>query len=427
MMKQFKCNKKMGILFCGLCFSAGSVAQSQSSDTGRVAVLEQKTASVENQIEKLQRFKVSGYIQAQYQFGEENASLKVGTANENPQKAFHRMGIRRGRIKFAYENNIASGVFQLDITEKGVGFKDAYFSVKEPWLKTFSLKAGIFDRPFGYEISYSSSRRESPERSTVFQTLFPDERDLGLMLCIQAPNTSAWHFLKLEAGLFAGNGIKQETDSRKDFIAHLSLEKKAGKILTLGGGLSCYDGSVYQGSDNLFTMKEKSFVRDSIDNKGKFAKRRYFGIDARISLKTVIGTTQVRGEYLMGQQPSSDKSSKSPNASALPTHDTYIRHFRGWYVLLVQDIWKLPLSVVAKYDVYNPNSKIAGDEIGLQNTSSVDLAQSTFGVGLLWNATKDIRLQAYYELNENEKSQNVSGYEKDRKDNVFTIRLQYKF
>ena len=426
-MKHVKLSRKLIILFCGLCLSATIFAQSQQSDTSRIGILEGQTSDLENTIKKLQRFKVSGYIQAQYQYGEKDASLKVGAGNENAEKSFHRIGIRRGRIKFAYEGNIALGVFQLDITEKGVGIKDAYFSIKDPWIKTFSLKAGVFDRPFGYEISYSSSRRESPERSTVFQTLFPDERDLGLMLTIQAPNTSAWNFLKLEAGLFAGNGIKLETDNRKDFITHLSAEKKIGKSVILGGGFSYYNGGVYQGSDNVYTMEEKSFVIDSINNKGKFARRQYFGIDARISVKSIIGTTQLRGEYIMGQQPGSDKSSKSPNASTLPTNDTYIRNFRGWYIMFIQDIWKLPISVVAKYDMYNPNYKITGDEIGLNNTTSADLAQSTLGLGLLWNATKDIRLQAYYEFNTNEKSQNVSGYEKDRKNNVFTFRLQYKF
>lgn len=426
-MKHVTLNKKVITFICGLFLSATIFAQSPQSDTSRVQTLEQKTSDVESSVRKLQRFKVSGYVQAQYQFGEKDAALKVGSANENSENAFHRIGIRRGRIKFAYENEIASGVFQLDLTEKGVGVKDAYLSIQDPWLNTFSLKAGIFDRPFGYEISYSSSRRESPERSTVFQTLFPDERDLGLMLTVQAPETSAWHFLKLEAGLFAGNGIKQETDNRKDFITHLSAEKKVGKSVTLGGGLSYYNGGVYQGSDRVFTIDENFFVVDSINNKGNFAKRQYFGIDARISIKSVIGTTQLRGEYLFGQQPGSDKSSKSPNASTLPTHNTYIRNFNGWYVMLVQDIGKLPLSVVAKYDVYNPNTQIIGNEIGLNNSTSADLAQSTLGVGLLWNATKDIRLQAYYEFNQNEKSQNISGYEKDKKNNVFTLRLQYKF
>lgn len=218
-------------------------AQNEKDLIERIEKLEKKNEEQNNALKKLKKLKVFGYIQGQYQWGEEDALLKVGSANENPEKAFNRLGIRRGRIKFVYEEGIATGVFQLDITEKGVGFKDAYLSIKEPWSKTNTLRIGVFDRPFGNEINYSSSRRESPERSTVFQTLFPEERDLGAMITLQAAKTSPLNIFKLEAGLFAGNGIKQETDNRKDFIGHLSVAKVL-KNIQLGGGVSYYNGGV---------------------------------------------------------------------------------------------------------------------------------------------------------------------------------------
>ncbi|MCD7916396.1 MAG: hypothetical protein LUG96_14820 [Tannerellaceae bacterium] len=178
---------KAKLLFLGLasiCFSTVSL-HAQELELTEMEELQQKTELLEDAIISLKKLKVSGYIQTQYQYGQKDASLKVGSANENMEDAFNRIGIRRGRIKFTYEEGIASGVFQLDITEKGVSFKDAYLNVKDPWVGTNALRAGVFDRPFGYEISYSSSRRESPECSTVFQTLFPDERDLGAMLILQ--------------------------------------------------------------------------------------------------------------------------------------------------------------------------------------------------------------------------------------------------
>ena len=372
--------------------------------------------------------KISGYIQTQYQYGEKEATLKVGGANENPDESFDRFGVRRGRVKFSYEEGLASGIFQLDITEKGVGLKDACLQIKDPFGGTNSLKTGVFDRPFGYEISYSSSLRESPERSTVFQKLFPDERDLGGMLTLKAPKNSPWNILKLEAGLFAGNGIRPEIDSKKDFIGHLSVNKKIGKNLNLSGGVSYYNGGVYQGSEKIYTMDGTGFaVNDNADNKGKYAKREYVGTDAQFSVTGVAGMTQIRGEYLFGEQPGTASSNDSPKFTALPTNDTYIRDFNGGYVMLVQDLGKLPLSAVLKYDWYDPNKKVSGDEIGQNDTSKADLSQNTIGFGVLWRATDAIRVQAYYEINSNEKSENVSGYNNDRKDNVFTLRLQYKF
>ncbi|MDF9829713.1 porin [Parabacteroides sp. PF5-6] len=376
----------------------------------------------------LKNLTVSGYIQGQYQYGQQDASLKVGGANEDPDDSFSRIGIRRGRLKVVYEEGIASGVFQIDLTEKGIGFKDVYVNVKDPWLKTNALRAGIFDRPFGYEISYSSSRRESPERSTVFQTLFPEERDLGAMLILQPAQSSPFHFLKLEAGWFAGNGIKQETDNKRDFIGHLSATKRFTNGVAFGLGVSHYNGSVYQGTENVYRMSGDGFVLNThTSHTGKFAKREYYGLDAQVSVNSILGKSQLRGEYLFGQQPGTAVGTQSPNSSALPVTDTYIRDFQGGYIFFVQDLGQTPFGAVLKYDWYDPNTKVSGDQVGRKDTTRADLAQSTWGVGGLWHITSALRLQAYYEFNQNEKTSALEGMNQDLDDNVFTLRIQYKF
>lgn len=421
--------KKTTMILCGLMV-VGLSASAQETALSRLEELEQRTQAIEDEVTKQKRLKVSGYIQTQWQWGEEAASLKVGSANEDKEKSFNRFGIRRGRIKFTYEQGIASGVFQLDITEKDVKFKDAYLNMKDPWVGSMALRGGIFDRPFGNEISYSSSKRESPERSTVFQTLFPDERDLGVMMVLQAPKTSPWSILKLEAGLFAGNGIKPDTDSKKDFIGHLSLSKTIGNSVSFGLGASYYNGKVFQTTQNVYTVKDKSFVLDDTEtNKGKFAKREYIGFDAQFSVSSILGLTQLRGEYLFGQQPGIDKSSKSPNYSSLPeADDTYIRDFSGWYVILVQDIGRSPFSAVLKYDSYDPNTKISGDNVDSdRGFTKTDLSQNTFGFGALWKINSALTLQAFHEINRNEKSVNIEGMDKDLNNDVFTLRMQYKF
>jgi hypothetical protein len=374
-----------------------------------------------------QQLKLSGYVQAQYQQGEKDAKLKVGAPNENPEKSFDRIGFRRGRIKATYEEGIVTGVLQLDFTEKGLGIKDIYLNLKEPWLHALNLQVGVFNRPFGHEISYSSSRRESPERSAVVQTLFPEERDLGAMLVLQAPSTSPWSLLKLEAGWFAGNGIKQETDSKQDFIGHLSVSKTIGSDGKISGGVSYYNGNVYQGTEKIFTANGKTFtLNENTSNIGLFAKREYLGADVQFSMISHWGMTQLRAEYLLGQQPGVSGNSQSPNKSTLSVEDTYIRKFTGGYVIFVQDIGRLPFSAILKYDWYDPNSKVSGDEIGINGTSPADLSQNTGGFGALWRINNSFRLQAFYEINKMEASTNLAGVN-DRKDNVFTLRLQYKF
>lgn len=399
----------------------------QKADQDVIDVLQERLEAIEADVARSGKFKISGYIQGQYQWGQEAASLKVGSDNESEDEAFSRVGIRRGRIKFVYEENIVSGVFQLDITENGVGIKDAYLNIKNPWFESMALRAGVFDRPFGFEIGYSSSRRESPERSAVFQTLFPQERDLGAMLILQAPESSPWSLLKLETGLFAGNGIKKEIDSKRDFIGHFSASKSMDRV-SFGAGISYYNGKVYQGTEKVYTMDKNGFELDEKSaNKGDYAKREYIGFEGRFSISGMLGLTQLRGEYIFGKQPGTKNSSKSPNSSSLPADDMYLRDFNGGYIMLIQDIGRFPFAVIGKYDWFDPNTKVSGNDTGQNGTTKTDLSQNTVGFGALWNINKSLRLQAFYEINKNEKTIHIEGWESDRKDDVFTLRLQCRF
>jgi len=401
--------------------------------TVRVDSLEEQTATLDKLIKGLSKFKISSYIQGQYQYGQQDASLKVGDSNENPDKGFNRIGIRRGRLKVEYNDGIGTGAIQIDANEKGVSFRDLYIGIKDPWLKRNQLMAGIFNRPFGYEVSYSTGNLESPERATVIQYFFPDERDVGAMLTLRTPMTSPLYFMRLDAGLFAGNSINRETDNRKDFIGRFSAEKKAGKWGKWGAGFSYYNGSVYNPTIEVYEMRDKRFIRIDKGKTGTFMKREYFGLDGQLSLYTEMGTTTLRAEALFGTQPGIATNSRSPNSGTRPTdlpeNALYERPFLGYFFYFIQDIGTSPFSVVLKYDAYDPNTKVKKDEIGIDGsyTTKTDLSQYTVGIGALYSFNRHIRLQAYYEINKNETSQLINGYESDRKDNVLTVRLQYKF
>jgi len=420
--------------------------------------LEQRTTAVEESVRILKKLKVSGYIQAQYQYAETDADgINFKLANrsnvyeQENLESYGRFGIRRGRVKFTYEEGIASGVIQIDVTEKGISsdrnvvtFKDVYLNIKDPWIGTCAFRAGVFDRPFGHEIAYSSSRRESPERARIIQSLFPDERDLGAMLILQAPKTSPWNILKLEAGMFAGNGIKPQFTSHMDFIGHLSVTKVIGSDITIGGGVSLYAGGVFQNDSSVYVMKDDKFVLDNktADNIGKYAKRQYIGFDAQFGATTAAGLTQLRGEYIFGEHPGNKDGAYDFKFNGLPPADVpvYMRKIAGGYVILTQDLGKLPLTAIVKYDWYNPNTEVAGNDIAASDskTTKGDITMTTVGMGLMWRINPALRLTAYYDMVNNETTENLKdtqvdgkitkyGWEGNRKDNVFTLRLQYKF
>lgn len=399
----------------------------------RVDSLAKEVTTLDKVVQKLSKFKVSAYIQGQFQYGQEDATLKVGDKNEHMDKGFNRIGIRRGRLKFEYNDGIGTGAVQLEANDKGVSFRDLYIGIKDPWTKRNQLMAGVFNRPFGHEVGYSTSGLESPERATIIQYFFPDERDLGAMLTLRAKETSPLNFLRLDAGLFAGNSINRETDSRKDFIGRLGADKPISNWGKWGLGVSYYNGSVYNPTTTAYELQGKQFVEIDKGETGTYMKREYIGMDAQLSFKSSWGSTTLRAEGLLGTQPGIAGSSRSPNVGTrpenLPENSLFKRPFIGYFFYFIHDIGSSPFSAVLKYDAYDPNTKLKGNQIGTQNsyTSKTDLSQSTIGIGGIYNFNKHIRLQAYYELNFNEKSPLVKGYEKNRKDDVVTVRLQYKF
>lgn len=404
---------------------------------------QESTADDEHQ--KSAKLKVTGYMQPEWQIGEEAASLHVGKQKQEDDQAelFNRVGIRRGRIKFFYDDGkLGSGGFQFNVIDKPglegaqLQIKELYLNVKAPWNKASSFQAGVFNRPFSFEVNYSTASLESPERSRIITSLLPDECDLGAMIVLTPDENSPLHFLTFQGGFFAGNGINPETDNRKDFIGQLVASKSIGRV-QLGLGVSYYNGGVYQTNDSVYAMNNGGFLLDvDAANKGDYAKREYFGFDAQLKFKSLLGMTELRGEYIFGTQPGTASSSCSPSRAKLPVHeDTYIRPFTGGYVMLIQNIGNSPFYTVVKYESYDPNSAVHGDDIGLNGsfTGMADIQYNTLGAGIYWQISPGIRTTLFYDMITNETSNLLSSvnyrndYAADRNDNVLTFRVQYKF
>jgi len=444
------------LLIASLLLVGSSMVKAQ--DLSEKEELDSKISTLENAVRLLQKFKVSGYIQAQYQYAQTDAdgnNFKLAKGRNAYEAAelsgFGRFGIRRGRIKFTYEEGIASGVVQIDVTDKGIDdngrnvvmFKDVYMQIKDPWTKTNLIKVGIFDRPFGYEIAYSSSRRESPERARIFQTLFPDERDMGVAITLQPAASSPLKIFKLEAGLFAGNGIKPQISNKMDFIGHLTVTKQVGFNTVISGGVSAYLGGIlHTGNPEIYEMTNNQWTMqsDAQSNIGKYAKRQYIGLDIQIHTMTPVGLTQLRGEYIFGEHAQNAAGSWNYKFTAIQSGPIYLRKINGGYVMFTQDLGTSPFTAALKYDWYNPNREISGNDIGATSATGVnDITKSNIGLGLYWRVNPALRLTAYYDIVGNETTNQLSdtkddsgkitayGWGEKRKADLFTLRLQYKF
>ena len=163
------------------------MAQTNSTDTlpqqvstlrDRINGFEDRITTAEGDLSKLTKIKLSGYIQAQY-FNYEQSS----------NYPYNNFMIRRARVKVTYEaTDGVAFVLEPDFQPGNFTIKNAYAQINEPWLKTFSLWAGKFDRP-NYEVEYSSSNLECLERSKVITTLYPDEKAIGFKLEVMPRKT----------------------------------------------------------------------------------------------------------------------------------------------------------------------------------------------------------------------------------------------
>ena len=432
----------------------GQDINSETTDT-----LTGTVAGIRQELDVLKRIKLSGYIQTQFQYGDSTGAGQYAGGSFAPGND-KRFNVRRGRIKFQYdtplnEKGISTSqyVLQFDVTERGLTVKDVYGKFTDPWSGWFSITAGVQNRPFGFEVPYSSNLRESPERGRMSQILFPGEREVGAMLTIQGPKLSNWNWLKLEAGYFNGNGAPgaggnvSDFDKKKDFIGHLSINKnnKNENIkYTLGaayysGGFRIDTVNVYNSSIDINGIRGFSIfsTKDQVKPIGygtrDYSKREYVGFDGAVNIDSKVGLTILRAEFISGKQPGSSSSTASPNSNTPITSDIYNRNFNGAYFYFVQSIMQSPWSVIVKYDWYDPNADVKGDEIGkvtsgsVKTSNSTDIKYTTIGLGAAFRWDADIKLTAYYDMVKNETSSNLSYFTKDVKDNVFTLRMQMKF
>jgi hypothetical protein len=474
--------------------AAAAASDAQAADAGEAPArlkgqldgLNESYLETKATVDKLAKLKISGYIQAQWQHADSNAIKSVAGGNF-PDLTNQRLQIRRGRLKAAYDAGTSKYIAELEILPSGVSLKDAEVILVEPWLKTFTLAGGIMDRPFGFEVGYSSSAHETPERSRMAQTIFPGEKDLGVKLDV-SPNESmgALSWFNLQAGLYTGtaggsapdravatstaktpvrdSALKavsskdsvvynaptgktapaangDEVDSTFDFIGRLGFKLPFNDInLSIDGGVSLYYGRNLSGNDTVYQMNG-SVLGVTAGNKFKTFVREAYGADLQLYYDLpVIGGFSLRGEYVQGTLPGTFASNKPYGTSGaavgadFPNSYMAVRSFNGWYATWVQNYGTKFQSVV-RYDMFDPNTEVEGDEITNASGNKLgaqDVAYGTLGLGLIYHWDSNLKFTAYYDRVANEEvastaTGGLAPFKEDLSDNVFTFRAQMKF
>jgi phosphate-selective porin len=372
---------------------------------GKINALDERVLVNEADLGKLNKIKVSGYVQAQWEsYGKD--LVKVNDPNNN----FY---IRRARIKFTYEAlDGVKFVIQPDFSTGNLSLKDAYAVVNIPKLKNFTLWAGQFNRP-DYEVEYSSSQREVLERSRVIRAIYPGEREIGIKLEYIGSTIPLKFQLMALNGNFTGSQAK-DVDSKKDLMGRMVYSVKlpgAGIGIDLGPNFY-YGGN--RAKTNPYIIQSNG-VADSI-NVGDYLGKKWVGGEIQI-FADFLGGMAIKGEFVSGLNSTASTIASTSTMAQKKADPNKLKSFTGYYIYLIKNIGPRN-QFAAKYDYYDPNTKLSGD------ASKNDVYYKTLTLAWQYYLNDNIRLSLNYEVPENETNATNT---KDLKDNTLGIRIQAKF
>lgn len=420
--------------------------------------------------------KISGYLQVNAEKTENQSGFYPNSYNPNDEAIQERIKIRRSRIKFKYGDSLSNLVLQGDFTNLGFTLKDAYISITDPWTKIVNLKAGVFNRP-NYEVEYTSSQRESPERSSITRALYPDERDLGFMITTSPNNSFTLQLagfnnsyrgtfkqtngpdFNSEPLYFMGRVTKTFQDKEIGLNINLGGHLRYGKFVTPKNATYVFNSqqviplikryNLYE-SNELAHSKEEFKELNILEPNTKL-NRAWYGLETQINWD-FLGGIKLNAEYIWGQDVDnfslSDTLSivslavktnpNNPNISdtsyIFNKNNGYVRtrNFNGFYIMLCKNINK-EFQIAVKYDEYNINS---GTDKSLINTEK-ELSLHTLGFGIHNLSFTNVRLTLWYDINRTSLSNNSIEPDPNKAikklmpthqpNNLLTFRVQYKF
>ena len=373
---------------------------------GKLNALDDRVLVNEADLAKLNKIKVSGYIQAQWEhYG---ADLEKTNGYNN---TFY---IRRARVKFTYEP--ADGVkfvLQPDFSTGNLALKDAYAVVNIPKLKNVTFWMGQMNRP-NYDVEYSSSSRELLERARVTTTIYPGEREIGAKLEYNGIKIPVLFQVMMMNGNFTGTQAK-DVDSRKDVMARFVYSVK---LPSAGVGID-FGANHYFGSNLAKTnkyVKNSDGTLDSLNNVWRYLDKHWTGGEVRI-YADVLGGLSIKGEYVAGINSVASTVASSATMAQKKASPNLYNNFAGYYITLVKNVGAKNQAVI-RYDYYDPNTKLSGD------AANNAINYKTWAFAWQHYLNDNIRITAQYTMPKNESN---ASNPSDLKDNLFTIRVQAKF
>jgi hypothetical protein len=388
--------------------------------SGKVEGMDESLAATKAIADKLNKIKVSGYVQGRFEYHADSAN---GVNAGGTRTTTTQFLVRRGRLKTVYEGTNAEYLLQIDATGSGVTLKDAEATFVDTWTPLgLRLTAGQFKWPFGYEVLQSSGDREMPERSLMIRRLFPGERDRGLRL------TGKAEWFRFALALVNGTGTQDATYPANDNNAFKDVVGRVGGDFGfLVGGLSGYIGrslgtkltttmpitGTDKNMDGAITPDELTIGAATTTAAYTRFRRMRVGADLQAYFDIPeVGGLALKGEFIYALE-------KNLSYGATAANKCLDVHSLGWIVTGVLNVGDY-VGLVARYDAYDPNfSKALDSSCTAQITTGQGDRVDTVGGGVLLYASGNVKGTFIYE--------HVAEQSNTKKNDVFTAQIQARF
>jgi hypothetical protein len=376
----------------------------------------------------------SAYVQGQYE-NHQDSQDQVSQSGQPLNK--NRFSVRRARASLMGEWEYAAGVLELDTnTTNGpqVDLRKAEASLQyrpdrsRPPLLMATL--GLFDVPFGYEVTEASRTRYFMEMTTAATAFFPGQADLGIRLA-GALGFFRWT-LAAQNGEPLGESssfVLTDPNDAKDVVFRFGFDTSPMKDLHLAGDCSAlrgrgfHAGTTATGSslqwhdlneDGLAEQSEITGVPGQAGSPSQSFDRWAVGADLRVHYRWWLGDLKVYGEAVLAQNMDHGLFVADPVTTGVDQREL------AFYAAAVQEVTRWGL-VGLRYDYYDPNSNAFDKRGGRLLPYSEAIRTLSPLVGLV---VPHARLFLQYDMISNAFARSDAGVPTSLKDNVWTVRLQ---
>ncbi len=387
--------------------------------------------------EILQGIVFSSYVQAQYERHQDSEDqLRQGGVVLNQD----RFVLRRARLKIEKEWEYASLLAEIDgnsVKGPAIGFQHAEASLlyrggkPAPAAPLLKLTLGLFDVPFGYELTESPRARFFTERSLVSRSFFPAEPDLGFRISTHL----GW--LRASVALMNGEPLGEKSgfslrdpNSTKDIVARVGAVVNPTSHISIIGGVSVLNGKGFHpGTD---AGKASVVWKDTNENgqidtgeltaspataatPAESFDRWAVGADLRLGVENPLGWLRLSGELTLGSNMDRGLFVADPVLTSIDSREL------GVAAGITQEITRYGI-VGFRFDTYDPNADSRDRQGGKLLPSSQAIRTFSPMVGL--TIPDRARLVFQYDLERDKLGRDPRGVPTDLANDTWTLRLQ---